>query len=87
MARPQFKIELQTTLPNGFDQAIQTIETVWHLTYNGKLAKIRMDCRLANGTFKYKKSCWANEQMGWTQVEKLKHIYNDDGFGLIEIKA
>lgn len=87
MARLENKVQLQIKLHNGYEQAIQIVDTVWHLTYNGELAKIRMDCRSTSGGFKYKKSCWADEGRGWAQVQKLRMIYNDDGFGLLEIKA
>ena len=85
MSRPSHNIELSIAMPNGCDQEIQTIDTVWHLTYNGQLAKIRIDTRYNNTGFKYKRNCWATEASGWSAVQKLRNLYNDDGFGLLEI--
>jgi hypothetical protein len=47
---------------------------------------VRLDCRPGAGTFKYIRSSWANEQTGWTQVEKYRRLYGTDDFGLIEIR-
>ena len=85
MSRKPYQIQLSTTLSNGYDQAIQIVDAVWHLTYNGKLAKIRTDTRQAGTGFKYLKSCWATEASGWLAVEKLRQRYKDDGFALLEI--
>jgi hypothetical protein len=87
MARPTFKIVESATHPaNGYTQAVQVVDAIWHLTYKGQLAKVRLDCRPGAGTFKYIRSSWANEQTGWTQVEKYRRLYGTDDFGLMEIR-
>ncbi len=84
MSRPTIPIVLRATLDsNGYEQVIQCVPAMWHLTYNGELAKIRCDHDCG---FKYKKSCWSNKATALTQVAKLRKIYNDDGFELIEIR-
>lgn len=84
MSRPTIPIILRATVEStGYDQVIQCVPAMWMLTYKGELAKIRSDNDCG---FKYKKSCWANKQTALTQVAKLKKLYKDDGFGLIEIK-
>ncbi len=87
MSRPTFTIVESATNPrNGYDQVVQTIDVIYHLTYKGKLAKIRQDSRIFGGGFKYKKSSWATEKTGWTQVKKLCALYGCDDFGLMEIR-
>jgi hypothetical protein len=84
MSRPTLPIILKATIASsGYEQVIQIVPKLWQLTYNGKLAKIRCDHTCG---FKYKKSCWATKQTALTQVAKLRKLYKDDGFGLIEIE-
>tara|TARA_B100001057_G_C22506707_1_gene816195 strand:- start:160 stop:453 length:294 start_codon:yes stop_codon:yes gene_type:complete len=87
MARPTFKIVESATHPStGYTQAVQVVDAIWHLTYRGELAKVRQDASQSGGGFKYIRSSWANEQTGWTQVEKYRRLYGTDDFGLIEIR-
>ena len=85
MSRPSYTIATSATLSNGFEQSIQIVETIWHLTYNGQLARMRMDCRQTGSGFKYQRSCWPTEASGWMAVDKLRKLYNDEGFALLEI--
>ena len=43
MARPELKIEAEAYTRLGYMQECQTVDSLWMLTYNGKLAKIRIN--------------------------------------------
>lgn len=80
---------MQETLRDGLTHYVQVVDTVWHLTYNGQLARPRQEHRWIGGSrgFKYPKCSWTTEATGWTAVNKLIELYHDDGFGLMEIKG
>ena len=91
MARRTLQIVLTTTLNNGAhylnngcEQVIQVVDTMWHLTYKGKLAKIRQEHYKG---YKYLRSCWSTKQTAITRLNKLRKIYDSNHFGIIEIKT
>ena len=89
MSRRTNKIILQRDKRDGLTNYVQVVDTVWHLTYDGQLARLRQEHHWAGGSwgFKYPKCSWTTEATGWTAVSKLAKLYNDQNFGLMEIKG
>lgn len=87
MSRRTNKIALQTRDDNGTAHFIQVVPTIWHLTYKGQLARIRQEYFSGTRGFKYGRSSWTSERSGWNMVHRLRKLYNDPDFGLMEIKG
>lgn len=94
MARPELKIEAEAYTRLGYVQEVQTVDTIWMLTYNDKLAKIRINKRsnalndytqFTQSTFKYNKNTWSTEATAKTQVAKLNKAFRTNKFGYIKI--
>lgn len=94
MARPELKIEAEAYTRLGYMQECQTVDSLWMLTYNGKLAKIRINkkhnalndyTQFNQSTFKYNKNTWSTETTAKTQVEKLNRSFRTNKFGYIKI--
>ena len=94
MARKELKIEAEAFTRLGYLQEVQTVDTIWMLTYNDKLAKIRINkkqnalsdyTQFTQSTFKYNKNTWSTEATAKTQVAKLNRAFRTDKFGYIKI--
>jgi len=94
MARKELKIEAEAYTRLGYVQEVQTVDSLWMLTYNDKLARIRINKRhninndynqFSQTTFKYNKNTWTTEATAKTQVQKLNKAFRTDKFGYIKI--
>jgi len=94
MARRELKIEAEAYTRLGYVQEVQTVDSLWMLTYNDKLARIRINKRhninndynqFSQTTFKYNKNTWTTEATAKTQVQKLNKAFRTDKFGYIKI--
>ena len=94
MARKELKIEAEAFTRLGYLQEVQTVDTIWMLTYNDKLAKIRINkgqnalsdyTQFTQSTFKYNKNTWSTEATAKTQVAKLNKAFKTNKFGYIKI--
>jgi hypothetical protein len=94
MARKELKIEAEAFTRLGYIQEVQTVDSLWMLTYNDKLAKIRINkkhnalndyTQFNQTTFKYNKNTWSTETTAKTQVEKLNRAFRTKKFGYIKI--
>jgi len=94
MARRELEIQAEAYTRLGYMQEVQTVDTFWMLTYNDKLAKIRINKRqninndfnqFSQTSFKYNKNTWSTEATAKTQVLKLNTAFRTDKFGYIKI--
>lgn len=94
MARKELKIEAEAFTRLGYLQEVQTVDIIWMLTYNDKLAKIRINkgqnslndyTQFTSSTFKYNKNTWSTEATAKTQVAKLNRAFRTNKFGYIKI--
>ena len=83
--RPENTILESKLDSKGYDIQLLTVDQVYQLTYDHKIALIRHDRKIINGGFKYSKSCWSTRASAIRAVNKYNKFYATHKFGFIEI--
>ena len=83
--RPQNPVVKSKTDHKGYEIQLQSVDQVYQLTYDHRIALIRSDRKVINCGFKYVKTCWSTRASAINAVRKYNRFYNTTQFGFIEV--